>query len=451
MADVRPLRGFRYNAGIAAEDTGASGSAPALPASGLAAVVTPPYDVISPDAQARYYDRHQYNIIRLELGLEQPDDDALNNRYTRAAEIFARWRLEGVLQQDAAPGMYVYQQRFGAAGKEYTRTSLLARVRLEPWDAGVVLRHEHTLAKPRNDRLRLLRACAANLSPIMSLYDDPEHVIVDLVQQATQAAPLAEFADEAGETHRLWHLADETVVAQLHDTFAAKQLFIADGHHRYETALAYRDEVRELHRGLTPDEAANFVLMALVALDDPGLVVLPTHRLVRGLDAKRVSGIPTALKRYWELTQLDNADDAEALVAGLAEAGNDGAVAAVVATNKHRWLARLNDEGRTRMRQIGEPAAWQQLDVAVAHELIVDAALGIPRDAIATGDQITYTHAAADALSAVQSGAAQVTILLNPTRPEQVRDVAQTGAVMPQKSTYFYPKLITGVVINPVW
>jgi len=202
MADVRPLRGFRYSADSAAD---------------LATVVTPPYDVISPEAQARYYDRHQYNIIRLELGQEQPDDDALNNRYTRAAATFALWRLDGVLQQDPASGMYVYQQQFQTGGKAYTRTSLLAHVRLEPWDAGVVLRHEHTLAKPRNDRLRLLRACAANLSPIMSLYDDPEHVIVDLTQQATQATPLADFTDEAGETHRLWHLANETAVAQLHD------------------------------------------------------------------------------------------------------------------------------------------------------------------------------------------------------------------------------------------
>ncbi|HKD74131.1 MAG TPA: hypothetical protein VKB76_01495, partial [Ktedonobacterales bacterium] len=188
-----------------------------------------------------------------------------------------------------------------------------------------------------------------------------------------------------------------------------------------------------------------------VALDDPGLVVLPTHRLVRGIDTKRVSGIPTALKRYWELTELGNADSIEDLTAQLAKAGSDGTVAAVVVTNKHRWLARLNDEGHARMRQIEEPAAWQHLDVAVAHELIVDAALGIARDAIATGDQITYTHDVGEALAAVRSGAAQVAILLNPTRPDQVRDVAQAGAVMPQKSTYFYPKLITGVVINPVW
>lgn len=435
MADVRPFQGILYNPERAPD---------------LAAVTTPPYDVISPAAQVGYYERHPLNIIRLELGQEHPKDDHLDNRYTRAATTFARWRLEGVLQQDVAPGMYIYQQHFSAQGQAFTRTSLLARVRLEPWEAGVILPHERTLTKAKDDRLHLLRACTANLSPIMAVFDDDESAVSEVLATATKAQPLAHFTDDAGEAHRLWHISDAVVVAQLHAVFTAKQLYIADGHHRYETALTYRDEVSELHRGLTPDEAANFVLMALVALDDPGLVVLPTHRLLRGLDSQRIAEIPTALQPFWELEQLSHTLPAEALTTRLAAAGTD-AHAIIVATHKHRWLARLNDTGRARMQTTDEPAAWQALDVAVAHELIIDTAFGIPRSDVATSEQISYTHDITEALAAVETDAAQVAVLLNATPAQQMRDVAKVGGRMPQKSTYFYPKLITGAIINPVW
>src|SRR5579863_1342240 len=262
MADVRPLHGLRYTA-----------------TADLAALVTPPYDVIGPDAQAAYYDRHPANVIRLELGRDLPDDNDLDNRYTRAALTFAEWRLRGILGQDTL-AFYLYEQRFTVNDVSLVRTSLLARVRLEPWEAGVILPHERTLSKPKDDRLQLLRACAANLSPIMALYDDPKGDVARRLTRVRKAKPVCVFTDDAGEEHRLWLIGDTTVIERLAAEFARRVLYIADGHHRYETALAYRDEVRELRRELADDDAANFVLMALTAVEDPGLYVLPTHRII---------------------------------------------------------------------------------------------------------------------------------------------------------------------------
>ncbi|HEU5347547.1 MAG TPA: DUF1015 domain-containing protein, partial [Ktedonobacterales bacterium] len=219
MADVRPLPGIRY------ADEGH-----------LAALVTPPYDVVSPEAQARYYERDPHNVIRLELGRDEPGDDDLNNRYSRAAADFAEWRRSGVLRQDE-PSLYLYEQRFSSSGQTYTRTSLLARVRLEPWDARVILPHERTLNKPKDDRLKLTRACAATLSPLMALYDDPAGELARVLDTIRAEPPVAAFSDDDGEEQRLWVAQDEAIAAQMAAFFADRHLYIADGHHRYETAL----------------------------------------------------------------------------------------------------------------------------------------------------------------------------------------------------------------------
>jgi len=432
MADVRPFRGFRYTD------------------PDLAAVVTPPYDVISGVQQADFYARNPHNIIRLEFGQTRPDDDHLENVYSRAAVTFAQWRLEGTLRQDTQPSFYVYKQDFTIAGESHSRTSLLAQVRLEPWDAGIILPHEKTLAKPKDDRLKLLRACAANLSPLMSLFDDPDQSLAPVLQGATASEPLEDFVTDDGERHRLWAITDVSTSAKIAEFFHDKQLFLADGHHRYETGLAYREEVRELHRGLLPDEAANFTLMALVATNDPGLVVLPTHRLVSGVAEAVIAALPTKLADMWHVEMLAHPSSAAELTAQLTAAREQG-TSAVIVTQENTLLLTSTASVATRMQQTGQPEAWQKLDVAIAQELIIGDALSITAEIITTGDQLRYVRDSEDALQAVRDGSAQVAILLNPTQPGQVRDVAQAGGRMPQKSTYFYPKLITGAVINPVW
>ncbi len=264
MADVQPLHGIRY-AQKAIGD--------------LAQVVTPPFDVITEQAQKRYYARNPYNVIRLELGEEYPGDTTLNNRYTRAAATLAEWRLQGILQQEDIPCYYMYQQLFTHDGKAYTRTSLLARVRLEPWDARVVLPHELTHRKAKDDRLKLLRACVTNFSPLMCMYDDPQGRMRALLAPYAARAEV-QITDEVKEKHLLSPITHSGQIELIQDFFAERQLYVADGHHRYETALNYRNEVLEQRNNLQRDDAINFVLMALIDLDDPGLLVLPTHRLI---------------------------------------------------------------------------------------------------------------------------------------------------------------------------
>ncbi len=435
MADVQPFWGIRYVPEVVGD---------------LAQVVTPPYDVISEDAQARYYAQNPYNIIRLELGQEQPTDNTLDNRYTRAAATFAEWRYQGVLRQETTPCFYLYQQIFRNQGQTYTRTSLLARVRLEPWSAKVVLPHEHTMSKPKDDRLKLLRACAANFSPIMSMYDDPQGRIRRLLAGYASHAEV-QFTDEVGEEHRLHLITDVEQIALIRDFFSERRLYIADGHHRYETALNYREQIHEQRGELDIDDAANFVLMALTDLDDPGLVVLPTHRLLFGLRSDALRTLSSqSLSRYFTLRELGTQATSDEFLQQLTRAG-EVQPSFVLCTPQQKWLLSLNDQGRQRMTQSGHAAAWNELDVAAAHTLVLEELFDIrPEDATA-GTHLRYTRDAQQALQAVQTGEAQAALLLNATRVRQICDVAEADERMPQKSTYFYPKLITGMVINPLW
>src|SRR6266487_3824264 len=328
MADVQPLRGIRYASDIIGD---------------LAEVVTPPYDVISQEAQARYYARHPYNFIRLEFGQEEATDTILNNRYTRATSTFAEWRRNGALRQEVTPCYYFYQQQFTHNSQTYTRTSLLARVRLEPWSAKVVLPHEHTMTKPKNDRLQLLRACVTNFSPLMSMYDDPQGRMRRLLSVYAADAEV-QMTDEAHEEHRLQPITDPTHSGLIQNFFAERQLYIADGHHRYETALNYREEVRVMHRNLDPKDAANFVLMALTDIDDPGLLVLPTHRLLFGLSQDALNRLTSQqLARYFTVYDTEEAEASpDVLLEGLAQKGVYQP-SFVLSTTQKTWLLRTKD------------------------------------------------------------------------------------------------------------
>lgn len=433
MADVYPLHGIRYATEIVGD---------------LAQVVTPPYDVISPEAQINYYKRSPYNVIRLELGLEEPNDTTLNNRYTRAATTLAEWRLSGALRQDITPCYYFYQQIFQQDDTTYTRTHLLARVRLEPWDAHVVLPHEHTLAKPKSDRLNLLRACAANLSPIMSMYIDPQGRIRRLLAEYAVSAEV-HITDEFDVQHLLHPIENPAQVELIQSFFAERQLYIADGHHRYETALAYRDEIREIRKELADDDAANFVLMALTDVDDPGMVVLPTHRLLSHLPQEKLQQLEeSALSRFFKVHKLDTT--AQVLLSNLTESSPEKH-AFLLTTGNQTWLLEPNEQGRARMATSTHSTAWQDLDVAIVHTLLLEDLLGLQAEDLTKGTYVRYVHDAQEAWKAVQENEVQAAILLNATRVRQICAVAEADDRMPQKSTYFSPKLITGLVINPLW
>jgi uncharacterized protein (DUF1015 family) len=433
MADVRPLRGLRY----APEMVG-----------NLVDVVTPPFDVISPDAQERYYERNPYNVIRLELGKVTPEDTTLNNRYTRAARTLAEWRLTGVLRQEEAPACYAYQQIFRHGEQAYSRTSLIARIRLEPWEQHVVLRHEFTRKKDKDDRLQLLRACSVNLSPILSMYSDPQGSIRGLLGEYLEH-PQVHITDEAGEEHLLHPVTDPAAIARIQDFFARRQLYIADGHHRYETALNYRYEVLEAQSQLTDDDPANFVMMALVDLDDPGMLVLPTHRLFVDFSPQTLAGLTSAsLSRYLTVREIGRVD--EGSLRRLEQEGRQ-TPAFLLATQQQGWLLSPNEQGRARMSEAGHSTAWQTLDVSLAHTLILEEVLHLQAEDLVAGKYIVYTHDEREALEALAQGKAQAALFLNATRVRQICEIAGADDQMPQKSTYFYPKLVTGLVMNPLW
>ncbi len=435
MADVQPLRGIRYSQETVSE---------------LAQIVTPPFDVISEEAQARYYKRNPYNVIRLELGRIETTDTTLDNRYTRAAATLAEWRLNDVLRQDTLPAYYLYQQIFTYARQTYTRTSLLGRVRLEPWEAKVILPHERTHRKAKDDRLQLLRACATNFSPIMAMYKDPQGRIRRLL--GTYASnPEVQITDDVNEGHRLHPITDPAQIALIQDFFAERQLYIADGHHRYETALNYRAEIHEQRRQIHPADAVNFALMALIDIDDPGMLVLPTHRLLFDLNAEALSVLSgPRLAEYFTVRALEEGATSTQMLAQLVRAGQERP-SFIVSTPERNVLLSLNEQGEKRMAESGHAAAWNNLDVSVAHTLLVEALLGINVADVTEGKYIRYTLDANAALQDIQAGKAQAALLLNPTRVKQICDVSDVEERMPQKSTYFYPKLITGLVLNPLW
>lgn len=433
MADVRPLQGFRYSPEVV---------------SNLAQVVTPPFDVISAEAQERYYARDPYNVIRLELGKITPEDTTLNNRYTRAARTLAEWRHDSILLQEKSPVYYAYQQVFKHDGQTYKRTSLLASVGLEPWEKHVVLRHEHTRKKDKDDRLQLLRACSVNLSPIMSMYHDPQGRIRNLLGNYLQK-PQVHFIDEAGEEHLLQPISDPDQIGRIQDFFTARQLYIADGHHRYETALNYRNEVIEMRHGINADDAVNFVMMALIDLDDPGMLVLPTHRLFFDLSNETLARLnSTNLGKYLQVRELASVD--ETALQALEKAG-ESAPSFLLITQKQSWLLSVNERGVERMLSAGHSDAWKALDVSIAHTLILEDLLSLQPADLTAGQHVSYTHETHEALTAVSQGKAQAALLLNATRVRQICDIADADDQMPQKSTYFYPKLITGLVMNPLW
>ncbi len=435
MADVQPLRGIRYSQEIVGD---------------LAQIVTPPFDVISEEAQAQYYARNPYNVIRLELGRSETSDTTLDNRYTRAAATLAQWRLDDVLRQDTLPAYYLYQQIFTYGGQTYTRTSLLGRVRVEPWEAKVILPHEHTHRKAKDDRLQLVRACATNFSPIMAMYKDPQGRIGRLLGNYA-SNPEVQITDDVNEGHRLHPITDPAQIALIQNFFAERQLYIADGHHRYETALNYREEIRELRRQIHPADAVNFALMALIDIDDPGMLVLPTHRLLFDLNAEALSVLSgPRLAEYFTVRELEAGATSTQMLAQLARAGQEQP-SFILSTPKRNVLLSLNERGEKRMAESGHAAAWNNLDVSVAHTLLVEALLGINVADVTEGKYIRYTLDANEALQDVKAGKAQAALLLNPTRVKQICDVSDVEERMPHKSTYFYPKLITGLVLNPLW
>jgi uncharacterized protein (DUF1015 family) len=437
LAEIHPFRGLRYQAGQVDD---------------LARVIAPPYDIISPDEQRALHARSPHNIVRLEYGETHDDDSEQNNRYTRAAATLAQWLASGVLVQDDRPAFYVYDQEFEHDGVRYRRRALLTRVHLEEWTKGTIRPHEHTMAQPKQDRLRLLRACRANLSPAFALYRDPQGVVSSALQDATSGrSPLA-VAEQAKESHTLWPLSEESLQRWLEQQFAPATLYIADGHHRYETALAYRDERRAAAASWTGQEAENFVFAGLTAAEDPGLLILPIHRLVQLPQAD--DSILERLRQHVaveEVTPPQSHGQAapQRLLELVTERGRSANAFGLCWPGERLFLLTAEDPQGLVARLCPEcPPQWRTLDVAVLELALLKTILGVNAKPIDEGGAIAVTSDAHEAWQEVQAGHYSAAFLLNPVPVEKVLTVADAGQRMPPKTTFFHPKLATGLVIN---
>jgi uncharacterized protein (DUF1015 family) len=409
----------------------------------LAQVVTQPYDKISAEMQERYYKCSPYNLVRIILGKRLPGDGERENLYTRAAASFQDWRRSGILSQDPRPSLYRYSQIFKVPGSQSRseRQGFIALGRLEDYSAGVVFRHELTHSGPKADRLDLLRATRAHCEQIFMLYDgSPE---IDALLDSP-APPAADVADEYGVRHRIWPISDPAAIAAVQAQMRERKLIIADGHHRYETALTYRDERRAAAPGAA-HAPYDLMMMTLFDMNSPGLVILPTHRVVYGLPSFSTSRLQAGATEFFTLEEVDPAMDADGATALLREAGHAGT--AVLAATAERLLLMHTPKAIGSNRFAGLSPRQQSLDVVQLHKCLLEGVLNISEEAIRNLENISYYRDPADALAQVRSGQAQAAFLMNPVRMEQVREIAFAGEVLPQKSTDFYPKLLSGLTI----
>ena len=415
MADVQPLRAIHY-------DLAAAG-----PLDRLAA---PPYDVIDADLRRELESRSPHNVVEIDL----PDGD---DPYRHAGELFERWQADGILTRDDESAIWAITQTYRVpGGGESVRHGFFARVRVTPYGPGLIRPHERTHPAAKEDRLQLMRATRANLSPIFSLYQDREGAAWRALEPATAGPPWGEHTDDDRTVHRLWRVAEPGAIEQVQSALASSELLIADGHHRYETARTYADEVGG-------DGDHRYVLMCLVSMSDPGLTVFPTHRLVGRLDSERRARLEEELQRDFEVDEIDAAQ--------VVPEGSNG-----VPT-----FGYLDQDGRSLRLRLGSPAAveralaghspsYRSLDTAVLEKLVLEDALGLTEEDISHQHGLAYARDLEQAQELLRSGDYEVAFMLRPTPIDQVREIAEAGETMPPKSTYFYPKLPSGLLFNPL-
>jgi uncharacterized protein (DUF1015 family) len=439
MADIAPLRGYRYNQEVVPD---------------LAAVVTPPYDVISLAAQEMYYRRHPYNMIRLILAKKEPRDTKEHNWFTRAGEELRAWRQRGILLRDPQPALYDYEIDYSEPpGLPKTRHGFICLVRLQEFSQGSIRPHERTFAATKSERLKLMCACNANVSQIFALYSDPTEVVRRKLRVGREERPVAAFTDEAGTRHCLWRVTAPEVIKGVVALMEEKALFLADGHHRYETALAYRDLMRARYEDRGEKASFNYVLMYLSSINQGGLTILPTHRLFGRLPGFHLNSFLEAAGRYFEVERFpfDSASREhvlESFLTALRGAGSRHLVGLYSAEAGAFVLLKLRADADSRAWRDHLPWPLHHLDVVVLTELVLKGLLRVDEKTLGDERQIYYSHDGREAVRLVDSGAYQVAFLINPTRVEQVQEVASAGLIMPHKSTYFYPKVIDGSVLN---
>lgn len=450
MPTIQAFRGLRY-------DLGHVGS--------LSDVVTPPYDVISPEFQDQLYKRHPANFIRLELNREEPGDSTpesgdQRDKYMRAARFLRNWRQEGLMQVDPDPALYVYHQTFRTDAGEFTRRGFMCRVRLERFGQGKIYPHEETHSGPKADRLLLTKATKANLSQIFGLYPDPRNEAQNLLEDTVKGETPHTATDDLGVVHRMWPVINSKVITDVAAIMGPKPMFIADGHHRYETACNYKDYLSE--QGLLDSEhPANFVLTQCVSMNDPGLLVLPTHRLFRGVPAMTAKELQTKLGESFTAQSFGpHPELASSVWERIEYEGEQGQLALYTAQDDTWTLARVTPAGLAKLAQLAPEHSgdWQGLGVSILHRLVMESLLGL-----ANLPKPMYVHSEAEVIEGLRKGDAvgrdatgqlgsggrfELAALVMPATVDHVRAISEHGERMPAKSTYFYPKLLGGMVVH---
>ncbi len=431
MPIVAPFRGIHYDP---------------VKVGDLSNVVSQPYDVISPEEQKSLHRRHPRNIVWVDFGLSKEGDGPSANRYTRAAAHYRQWLSEGTLVQDDRPAFYYYEQEFTIPGMgTFVRKGFLAALRLSAFGEGEVLPHEKTLSRPKEDRLALMRVTEANMSPIFGLYSDPKDDVMSAMRKGLPQAPGFTAKDDLGILHRVWTVSDPAVQKAAANKMADKKVFIADGHHRYETALAFRDEMRQKY-GKREDAAYEHVLMFLCNMDDKGIVILPTHRGVHSLPA--FSEEEFAAKVRGLLPVETRKGTPEEAIRALEAAGKKGkAIAWSAGCGRFHLIVFPDLPGFCGERLAKFPQQLRSLDVVLLHGFLLEQMLGISPEAVTAGKCVKYYKDPAKAVSDLSDGAIQAAFFLNPVTVEEFRNVSLSGHVLPQKSTFFYPKILTGLLI----
>jgi len=435
VVEVCPFRGVRYNQSLVKD---------------LAAVICPPYDIISPQFQQELGRRSQYNFVRLEHGQESAQDTPENNKYTRSAALLEQWLERGVLKADETPALYIHKHSFTCLGQSYHRRGIICRVRLEEWDKMVIRPHEGLLGKPKDDRLRLLWALQANTSPVMALFEDRRQAISSLLDGEQQAEPIIDVSAVDGEGHKIWAVTAPDVIKQVCASLSDQPLYIADGHHRYESALNHKRERVSCSPSILPDDPLNFVMMTLVDFADPGLVILPPHRLVSGISATSLKNLAAKLKLFFDIDELSLAapdvwlrfDDMLAVEQpGQVRLGLVGLADGKVMVLKLRSLAAVDQ-----MMPYFHSELYRKLGVSILDHVILENLLGVRE--VGEDANIAYSYDRREAVRKVSAKECQLAFILNSVKAEVIRAIADAGDRMPRKSTYFYPKAPAGLILH---
>ncbi|MBI5047794.1 MAG: DUF1015 domain-containing protein [Deltaproteobacteria bacterium] len=451
MAKIAPFKGILYNPNKMGD---------------LNKIMAPPYDVISPAFQDELYKRHPHNIIRLILGKTFPDDTVSSDRYSRAAADFKQWRDEEVLVRDEKPAIYYYIQVYKVGtdlksapnGRRRVRKGFIALARLEEFGKGGIHPHEKTLAGPKADRLKLMEACNANFSCIFSLYSEPHKIINRLLEDCcVNGSPIIDVADDDGVESKVWRIDRPETIRKVVEAMSDTPLFIADGHHRYETALKYRNMMRERMKDYTGNELFNYVMMYFSNMDDEGMTIMPTHRIIHSIPDFKSKTFLANCSNFFDIEEFKWNGKVEPRVRkefykSMEDKGVRLPSFGLYINGIDSYFALALKQKDTMDKVFGSsiPDVFKSLDVTVLHALILNNILGISSSAQENQTNLIYIKGMDDAVEEAKKHGRQMAFLLNPTRIEQVKAVASSGQVMPQKSTYFYPKLLSGLVINPI-